>query len=73
MVVDVDGVKSALHYLSSGVPHGCVQSPLFFSMFINDVCSCIRFSKFHLRIKSQEILISNFAVGMVLPSLFLGK
>jgi hypothetical protein len=29
------------------VPHGCIPSLLFFSMFINDICSCIRFSKFH--------------------------
>jgi hypothetical protein len=76
-------------------------------MFINDLCSCIHFSKFHfyaddLQIylygmisalnedlaaisrwsaenglllnprKSQTILISNSAMSMVLPSLFLG-
>jgi hypothetical protein len=86
-----------------------------FYMFINDLCSCIRFSKFHfyaddLQIylsgdrkdldemisvlnedlvaisrwsaenglllnphKSQAILISISAMGMVLPSLFLGS
>jgi hypothetical protein len=35
MVVEVDGVISALRYLSSGVPKRCIPSPLFFSMFIN--------------------------------------
>jgi hypothetical protein len=112
MVVEVDGVKSAPLYLSFEVPQGCIPSPLFFSMFINDLCSCIRFSKFHFYAddvqiyfdrndldemisalnevlaaisrwsaenglllnprKSQAILISSFAVGIVLPCLFLG-
>jgi hypothetical protein len=73
-----------------------------FSMFINDLCSCIHFSKFHMYAddlqiylsgnkkdfdemifvlnenllnprKSQVIPILNFAVGMVLSSLFLGS
>jgi hypothetical protein len=111
MVVEVDGVKSAPRYLSSGVPQGCIPSTLF---ILCELCSCIRFSKFHfyaddLQIylsedkkdldemisalnedlaaishwlaenglvlnprKSQAILISNSAVSMVLPSLFLG-
>jgi hypothetical protein len=30
MVVEVDGVQSAPRYLSSGVPQGCIPSPLFF-------------------------------------------
>jgi hypothetical protein len=47
MVVEVDDVKSTPRYLSSGVPQGCIPSPLFFSMFINDLCSCIRFSLTH--------------------------
>jgi hypothetical protein len=114
MVDEVDGVKSAHRYLSSRVPQGCIPSPLFFSMFINDFCSLILFSKFHFYaddlqiylsgdrkdldemisahsedlaaisqwsaenglllnpLKLQAILISSSAVGMVLPSLFLG-
>jgi hypothetical protein len=42
MVVEVDGVKSTPRSLSSGVPQGCIPSPLFFSMFIDDLCSCVR-------------------------------
>jgi hypothetical protein len=58
MVVKVDGVKSALRHLSSGVPQGCILSPLFFSMFINDLCSCIRFSKFHFYADDLQIYLS---------------
>jgi hypothetical protein len=36
MVVEVDGVKFAPRYLSSGVPQGFIPSPLFFSMVVND-------------------------------------
>jgi hypothetical protein len=58
MVVEVDGVKFAPRYLSSGVPQGCVTSPRFFSMFINDLCSCIRFSKFHFYADDLQIYLS---------------
>jgi hypothetical protein len=34
MVVEIDGVKFALRYLSSGVPQGCIPSSLF------SPCSC---------------------------------
>jgi hypothetical protein len=30
MVVEVDGVKSTPRSLSSGVPQGCLSSPMFF-------------------------------------------
>jgi hypothetical protein len=58
MVVEVDGVKSAPRYLSSGVPLGCVPSPLFFSMFSNNLRSCIRFSKFHFYADDLQIYLS---------------
>jgi hypothetical protein len=58
MVVEVDGVKSAPHCLSSGAPQGCISSSLYFSMFINDLCSCIRFSKFHFYADNQQIYLS---------------
>jgi hypothetical protein len=57
MVVKVDGVKSAPRYFS-GVPLGCISFPLFFSMFINDLCSCIRFSKFHFYADDLQIYLS---------------
>jgi hypothetical protein len=43
MVFVVDGLKSA---------------PLFFSMFINDLCFCIRFSKFHFYADELQIYLS---------------
>jgi hypothetical protein len=58
MVVEVDGVKSTLCSLSSEVPQGCSPSPLFFSMFINDLCSCIRFSKIHFYADDLQIYLS---------------
>jgi hypothetical protein len=35
-------------------------SPLFFSMFINDLCSCIRFSKFHFYSDDLQIYLSGY-------------
>jgi hypothetical protein len=58
MVVEVNGVESASRSLSSGVPQGCIPSSLFFSMFINDLCSCIRFSKFHFYADDLQIYLS---------------
>jgi hypothetical protein len=58
MVVEFDGVKSTPRSLSSGVPQGCIPSPLIFSMFINDFCSCICFSKFHFCADDLQIYLS---------------
>jgi hypothetical protein len=58
MVVEVDGVKYAPRYLSSGFRQGCIPSPLFFSMFINDLYSCIRFSKFRFHADDLQIYLS---------------
>jgi hypothetical protein len=58
MVVEVDGVKSTPCSLSYGVPQGCIPSPLFFSMFINDLCSCIRFSKFDFYADDLQMYLS---------------
>jgi hypothetical protein len=33
MVVEVDGVRSSPRSLFSGVPQGCIPSPLFFSIY----------------------------------------
>jgi hypothetical protein len=55
-VVEVNGVKSAWRYLSSGVLQGCI--PAVFSMFINDLCSCIRFSKFYFYADDLQIYLS---------------
>jgi hypothetical protein len=63
MVVEVDGVKSTPRYFSSGVPQGCVPSPLVFSMFINALCSCIRFSKFHFYADVLQIYLSADSEG----------
>jgi hypothetical protein len=38
MVVEVDGVKSTPRSLSSGVPQGCIPSPLFF-LCLSMICA----------------------------------
>jgi hypothetical protein len=55
---EVDGVKFTSRSLSSGVPQGCIPSPLFFSMFINDLCTCIHFSNFHFYADDLQIYLS---------------
>lgn len=40
IAVRVDGVLSDFHAVNSGVPQGCVLSPLLFLVFINDLLSC---------------------------------
>jgi hypothetical protein len=39
MMVEVDGVRSSPRSLFSGVPQDCLPCPLFFSMFINGLCT----------------------------------
>jgi hypothetical protein len=58
MMIEVDGVKSSPRSLFSGGPQGCILSPLFFSMFINGLCSSIRLAKFHLYADDLQIYIS---------------
>jgi hypothetical protein len=58
MVVEVDGVRTSPRSLFSGVPQGCIPSPLFFSMFINGLCSSIRFAKFHFYADDLQIYLS---------------
>jgi hypothetical protein len=58
MMVEVDGVKFSPRSLFSGVPQGCIPSPLIFSMFINDLCSSIHFAKFHFYADDLQIYLS---------------
>jgi hypothetical protein len=58
LVVEVDGVRSSPRSLFSGVPQGCIPSPLFFSMFINGLCSSIRFAKFHVYADDLQTYLS---------------
>jgi hypothetical protein len=55
MVVEVDSVKSAPRYLSSGVPQG--MYPIS-AVFFNDLCFCIYFSKFHFYADDLRIYLS---------------
>jgi hypothetical protein len=58
MMVEVHGVKSSPLSLFSCVSQGCIPSPLFFSMFINGLCSSIRFAKFHFYADDLQIFLS---------------
>jgi hypothetical protein len=58
MVVEVDDVRYSPRSSFSGMPQGCIPSPLFFSMFINGLCSSIRYAKFHLYADDLQIYLS---------------
>ena len=50
---------SYLKQICSGVPQGSILGPIFFSMFINDVVCCCKFSKIHLYADDVQIYFSN--------------
>jgi hypothetical protein len=58
MSVEVDGVRSSTHNLSSGVPQGSILSPLSFALFINDLHRSLNFSKFHFYADDLQVYIS---------------
>jgi hypothetical protein len=67
MANEVDGVTSAPCYLSPGVPQEWVST--VFSMFINDFCSCIRFSKYHSYANDLQIYLSGIWMRRFLHSM----
>lgn len=56
-VVKVKNFMSSIINVSSGVPQGSHLSPMSFNCFINDLQSCIRFSKILLYVK---VIAENF-------------
>jgi hypothetical protein len=59
MVVEVDGTKSTPRSWSSGVPQTCIPFlQFFYVMFINDLSSCIRYSKFNFYADDLQLYLS---------------
>ena len=52
---NVSEPMSLLH----GVPQGSILGPLLFTLFINDISNCIKFSKFHMY--ADDLQIYNFS------------
>jgi Reverse transcriptase (RNA-dependent DNA polymerase) len=44
--------------VTQGVPQGSILGPLLFSLFINDISSCIKFSNYHIYADDAQIYLS---------------
>jgi hypothetical protein len=58
MIVEVDGVKSTPTFFVVWSPTGMYPIFAVFSLFINDLCSCICFSKFDFYAYDLQIYLS---------------
>ena len=53
----VNGKKSKIHYIETGVPQGSVLGPLFFILYINDIIYCINRGKMTLFADDTSLLL----------------
>ena len=53
----VDGSKSDIMYINTGVPQGSVLGPLFFLLYINDITKCLLHSKATLFADDTSLLV----------------
>jgi hypothetical protein len=56
--VFADGALSSFLPVTQGVPQGSILGPLLFSLFINDISSCIKFSNYHIYADDVQIYLS---------------
>jgi Reverse transcriptase (RNA-dependent DNA polymerase) len=62
--VFANGALSSFLPVTQGVPQGSILGPLLFSLFINDISSCIKFSNYHIYADDVQIYLSGREGGI---------
>ena len=61
----IDGSKSDIMFINTGVPQGSVLGPLFFLIYINDIIKCLSYSKATLFADDTSLLLHDKSIKIV--------